>query len=238
MTFSRRMFSMLFCAAVAGAVVAADAPVTLTDAEKAEGWKLLFDGTQESLDANFGKYPKGEKLTGWAVEEGTIAYKGKGAGDIITKEQYDNFELELEWKISPGGNSGIFIRAGTEGAIYMTAPETQILDDDKHPDGKNPKTSAGALYALIPCSEKATKPVGEWNKVKIVANGKNVEHWLNGKKVVEYEWGSEALKTLIAGSKFKSWNKFMTLDKGFIGLQDHGNPVWFRGIKVKPLTAK
>jgi Domain of Unknown Function (DUF1080) len=234
---SFRIFSLLALILAASFVTAAD-KVVLTEEEKKAGWVLLFDGTQESLDANFGKYPKGDKLTGWGIEEGAIAYKGKGAGDIITKEQYDNFELELEWKISPAGNSGIFIRAGTEGAIYMTAPECQVLDDDKHGDGKNPKTSAGSLYALIACSEKAAKPVGEWNKVKIVANGKNIEHWLNDKKVVSYEWGGEETKNLIAASKFKGWNKFMTLDKGFIGLQDHGNPVWFRAIKVKPLAAK
>ena len=226
---------LLTVLALSLSVRAAD-KVELTEAEKKDGWKLLFDGVDTSQWRSYkGKeFPK----AGWVAEGGVLTHKAKGGGgDIVTVEEFDSFELSLEWKIAPGGNSGVIYRVTEEeGAPYMTGPEMQVLDDEKHPDGKNPKTSAGALYALIPCSaEKKLKPVGEWNEAKLSIKGTHVEHWLNGVKVVEYEWGSDDVKKLIAGSKFAKMAKFMTNAKGHIDLQDHGDEVSYRNIKIREL---
>ena len=151
----------------------------------------------------------------WVVEGGALKTVpgAKDPVDIITKDKYKDFELELEWKISTGGNSGIIYRVAELPApsqTYQTGPEMQVLDDDEHKDGKDPRTSAGALYALIAATNKTLKPVGEWNKARIVVKGGQVEHWLNGAKVVGYEWGSAEVKDLIAASKFKEWPRFAT----------------------------
>ena len=211
----------------------------LTEQEKKDGWKLLFDGKDTSQWRSY----KGTAFPtkGWEVVDGTLHKIAKaGGGDIVTVEQYDNFELSIEWKVAPGANSGIIYRVTEDqGAPYMTGPEMQVLDDEKHGDGKNPKTSAGALYALIPCSAgKKLKPVGEFNEARLKIDGNKVEHWLNGVKVVEYEWGSDEIKKLIAGSKFAKMPKFMTNAKGHIDLQDHGDDVWYRNIKIRVLPAK
>jgi hypothetical protein len=224
------------CAAgvlLSGLAWAADAPPnTLTAKEKAEGWKLLFDG--KTTDGWRG-YKKEKMPDGWKVENGALARAG-GGGDIVTIEQFDNFELSLEWKISEGGNSGIMYHVTEEfGAPYETGPEMQVLDNAKHGDGKNPLTSAGACYALYPPVKDVTKPVGEWNLVKLVCKGAHVEHWLNGTKLLEYEYGSDEWNKKIEGSKFKAWPKFGKNPKGHIDLQDHGNLVWFRNIKIRVL---
>jgi hypothetical protein len=226
---------LLTLLALSLSVRAAD-KVELTEAEKKDGWKLLFDGVETSQWRSY----KGKEFPakGWVAENGALTHKAKaGGGDIVTVEEFDNFELSLEWKIAPGGNSGIIYRVTEEeGAPYMTGPEMQVLDDEKHPDGKNPKTSAGALYALIACSaDKKLKPVGEWNEAKLLMKNNHVEHWLNGTKVVEYEWGSDDIKKLIAGSKFATMKKFMTNAKGHIDLQDHGDEVSYRNIKIRVL---
>jgi len=159
--------------------------------------------------------------------------------DIITKETYQDFELELEWRVAPGSNSGIiYLVSEDQDETWKTGPEMQVLDDDKHPDGKNPKTSAGALYGLIAPTNKTLKPVGDYNKVRLVVRNGHVQHWLNGRKVIEYDLGSDMLKELIAQSKFKDYPHFAQNRKGHIALQYHGDEVWYRNIRIRALPAK
>jgi len=216
------------------ACAADDAANTLTAAEKADGWQLLFDG--KSLDQWRG-YKKEGLPGGWKVQEdGTLARVG-GGGDLISKEQFASFELQLEWKISEGGNSGFFYRATeAHNAIYESAPEMQVLDNQKHGDGKNPKTSSGANYALIACPKDVTKPVGDWNAVRLIIKGNHVEHWLNGEQMLAYELGSPEWVELVKKSKFANWPDYGKAAIGHIGLQDHGNLVWYRNIKLRALT--
>jgi hypothetical protein len=204
----------------------------LTAAERADGWRLLFDGA--SLEGWRG-YGREDVPEAWTVEDGTLTLVGEG-GDIITEEQFDDFELALEWKVEPGGNSGVFYRA-VEGLdwIYQGAPEMQILDDAGHVDGQAEITSAGSNYALHGAPRGVVHPAGEWNEARVVVRGDHVEHWLNGVLVVEYELGSEDWSARVAGSKFAAWPAYGTADRGHIGLQDHGNRVWFRNIKVRTL---
>jgi hypothetical protein len=217
------------------AATAGDAPNTLDANQAKEGWRLLFDG--QSLE-HWRGYRKDTVPDGWKVQDGTLTRVG-GGGDLVTKEQFDSFELKLEWKIAEGGNSGIFYRATEEfGAIYESAPEMQVLDNAKHGDGKNPKTSAGANYALIACAKEVVKPAGEWNQVRLLIQGQHVEHWLNGEKVVEYELGSPAWVELVKNSKFSGMRGYGKAAKGHIGLQDHGDKVWYRNIMIRPLLAK
>ena len=202
----------------------------------AEGeWIVLFDG--KSKDAWRGYQRKAFPEKGWVVDDG--AFKTIVGGehvDLITKQEFRNFELELEWKVSPGGNGGIFYRAGEDDKeIWHSAPEIQVLDDDKHGDGKNPKTSAGSLYALVAPVGKKLRPVGEFNHSRLVLNGDHGEHWLNGVRVVEYELDSPQLRELIAQSKFKDLPRFAKLPQGSIGLQHHGQEVWYRNIRVREL---
>lgn len=213
----------------------------LSKKEKKRGWVLLFDG--ESLE-NFKGYNKQSVPAKWIIEDSSIKFdasKKEGGGDIITKNKYENFELTLEWKISEGGNSGIFI-LGQEVAgdpIYKTAPEMQVLDNERHPDakkGKNGNRKAGSLYDLIPANPQNAKPAGEWNKIVIKVDNGKVTHFQNGKKVVEYEPWSDAWKVMVKDSKFKDWQGFVNLaKKGHIGLQDHGDDVWYKNIKIKEL---
>ena len=202
-------------------------------------WKVLFDG--KSTDAWRGYGRDSFPTNAWKVENGelkTIAGV-KDAVDIITKDKYGNFELELEWKLKPGGNSGVIYRAVEQPApaqSWHTGPEMQILDDVKHKDGLDPKTSAGALYALVAPTNKTLKPAGEWNQVRLVVNGNHVEHWLNGKKVVEAELDSPEIKALIAASKFKEYPRFAKEPEGHIVLQYHGDEVAFRNVRVRTLS--
>lgn len=206
-----------------------------------EGFAVLFDGS--SLE-NFRGYNK-DKFPdkGWKLEDGMIRVIGKtkGSGDIITKEQYSDFDLRWEWKVAKGANSGVMYRVEEvkNQPTYMTGPEYQILEDGAHRDGKNPKTSAAALYALIPCNEdKTLKPIGEWNTSRILFHDNKVQHYLNDKLVVEYVWASDEIKELIAGSKFKNWKEFMTKDKGHIAFQYHNDDVWYRNIRIKDLAGE
>jgi hypothetical protein len=205
--------------------------------ESAGSWKVLFDGN--NTDAWRG-FKKDTLPQGWQVKEGTLTLVNKGAGDIITKDEYENFELELEWKISEGGNSGIFYNVVEDtkyNNTYETGPEMQVLDNERHPDakaGKNGNRTAGSNYDLIPTSQPA-KPAGEWNQVKLVVNKGHVEHWLNGTKVVEYQLWSPEWEKMVAGSKFVSMPDYGKAKKGHIALQDHGDPVWFRNIRIREL---
>ncbi|MDX1494351.1 MAG: DUF1080 domain-containing protein [Longimicrobiales bacterium] len=205
---------------------------TLTAAERDAGWELLFDG--ETLQGWRG-YNQSDLPGGWEAVDGMLVRTGPG-GDIITDRQFRDFELTLEWRLEPGGNSGIFYRAAEgEEWVYHSAPEYQVLDDERHPDGRSPLTSAGANYGLHPAPRGVVRPVGEWNQVRIVVDGDHVEHWLNGTRLLEYELGSADWQARVADSKFAPWPAYGQADQGHIGLQDHGDPVWYRNIKIREL---
>ena len=196
-------------------------------------WTVLFDGkTVKGL--------RGYKQSGfpdsWEVVDGTLKTVPGHGIDLISEEVYKNFELELEWKVPKGGNSGIFYFATEEGNyIWQSAPEMQVVDDEKHTDGKNTLTSAGALYALIAPSTNVVKPVGEFNQVRIKVKNNHVEHWLNGTKIVEYVYGSDMMWDLVAKSKFNKMPLFSKASEGHIGLQgDHGL-IWYKNIRIRRL---
>jgi hypothetical protein len=229
---------VLFAAPAARAAEAAGEapPNKLTAQEKKAGWKLLFDG---KTTKGWRGYKQKAVPTGWVVKDGAIGIENKagaGRGDIVTKDQYENFELSLEWKITEGGNSGIMYHVQeSEDVPWKTGPEMQVLDNAKHRDGKNPLTSAGSCYALYAPTKDVTRPVGEWNQAKLVVNGPSVEHWLNGEKIVTYEKGSADWNAKVAASKFKEFPNFGKATKGFLDLQDHGDHVEYRSIKVRVL---
>jgi hypothetical protein len=213
---------------------------------KDDGWVLLFDGESTNGFRGYNKDSFPEK--GWEVVDGTLhcigsgrGEAGGGGGDIIIDKKFKNFELSLEWKISEGGNSGIFYLAReVEGQpIYKSSPEMQVLDNAKHPDarlGKDGNRQAGALYDLIPAVPQNAKKAGEWNHVKILVYKGTVVHWMNGENVLEYHLWTPEWKEMCAKSKFKDWDDFInTAEEGYIGLQDHGDDVWYRNIKIKEL---
>lgn len=217
---------------------------TLSKTEKEEGWILLFDGKTTDQWRGYGKteFPKG-----WVINDNAIQCLGSGkgeagqGGDIITKEKFKNFELSLEWKISEGGNSGIFILAQEIPGepIWKSAPEMQVLDNIKHPDAKlgvDGNRQAGSLYDLIPAKPQNAKPVGEWNKVQITVYKGTVIFNQNGVNVLEFHLWTDDWKKMCANSKFKDFANFVDLaTEGYIGLQDHGDDVWYRNIKIKKL---
>jgi hypothetical protein len=180
-------------------------------------------------------YGRTDLPAGWQMVDGALTRVGQG-GDIITRETYDNFELTLEWKISPGGNSGIFFRVVEDSAfnaVYLTGAEMQVLDNAGHADGKNPLTSAGSNFALHAPTRDVTKAVGEWNEARLLVNGSHVEHWLNGEKVVEYELWGDDWKRRVQASKFNAWPRYGMARGGHIALQDHGDWVAFRNIRIR-----
>ena len=194
------------------------------------GWIPLFDGRTLTGWHTY-KDPNGV-AKGWHVDAATIATDGD-AHDLVSDQQYSSFELELEWKVAPGANSGIFYWANEGTAeIYENAPEMQVLDNAGFP-GTTPLTAAGSLYDLYPVALTATKPVGEWNQVRIVAHGGKVQQWLNGVKVVDVNFDSKEFKAKVAASKFKEWLTFGKSRRGHLGLQSHGGKVWFRAIRIK-----
>lgn len=209
----------------------------LTVAEREAGWRPLFDGQTSGGWRGFKQAGFPDK--GWAIEEGCLKVKAKGGGgDIVTDETFGDFELELEWRVAEGANSGIMYRVSEkEDAVWRTGPEYQILDDSKHHDGGNPKTSAAALYGLIEAQDKLLRPVGEFNQARIVARGSQVEHWLNGVRVVSYDLASAEWKGMVADSKFASFKFFGQMPQGHIALQDHGDDVWYRNIKIRELPS-
>jgi hypothetical protein len=224
------MKAMLGLAAVlvlaSGAAMAA--PNTLTAAEKAAGWRLLFDG--KSL-AGWRGFKSAEPDKGWHVKDGALGPDPKTSKDVISKDEFGDFELSFQWKISPKGNSGVMFHVIEKGdETYESGPEYQILDNAH---GEPPLQRAASLFALYAPSTDATRPVGDWNQGKITARHGHVEHWLNGVKVVEYDLGSPDFKARVAASKFKQWPQFASSATGHIALQNHGDAVWFRDIKIR-----
>ncbi len=190
------------------------------------------------LDSNdlskFRGYQTEEIPSGWSVEDKTLIFNGVGSGDIITKDTFQDFELQVEWNVSEGGNSGIMIRVGLgDSAPYITGPEFQILDDERHADKASELTSSGALYGLYPAERKKIRDAGKWNTSRIVVEGNKITHYLNDTRVVVAEIGSADWSERLAKSKFKDWDKFATLETGHIAFQNHGDPVKFRRIRIK-----
>lgn len=205
---------------------------TLTAAERTAGWRLLFDG--RTTDGWRG-FKLNSMPDGWKVVDGALT-RVAAAGDILTTQKFKNFELTLEWKIAEGGNSGIFYRGSEdEDAIYWTAPEMQVLDDAHHEDGKSRLTSAGADYGLYEAPAGIVKPAGQWNQVRLIVNGRHVEHWLNGVRLLQYELYSPDWEVRVKDSKFGAHPKYGRNTEGYIGLQDHGDWVAFRNIKIHVL---
>ena len=201
----------------------------LSETEKGEGWTLLFDG--DSLE-NFRNYKKDEVDKGWEVKDGEIVLSEKGGGDLITKKEYGSFELTLDYKISKGGNSGLMYHVTENNKKpWQSGPEIQIQDNV---DGYDPE-KAGWLYQLYHPESglDATKPAGEWNTLRILITPEKCEHWMNGTKYVEYVKGSKDWNQKVAASKFAQWSNFGKASKGHICLQDHGNVVAFRNLKVR-----
>ena len=201
--------------------------------EAASEWRTLFDG--KSLDAWRGF--KGKPVpAGWKIENGALV-KDAPVADLVTKDEFGDFELQLEWKIGEAGNSGILYRGSEEyDHIYWSAPEYQLLDDDKASDNKTRLTCAGAAYALYPSPPGHLKPVGQWNATRIVAKGAHVEHWLNGTKLVEYELWSPDWEAKVKESKFKDWPNFGRAKRGHIALQgDHSGTLGFRNIRIRTI---
>jgi hypothetical protein len=219
--------------AIAAQTAPADTmPNKLTPAERAAGWRLLFDG--RTTDGWRG-FKLNNMPDGWKVVDGALT-RAAAAGDILTTQKFKNFELDLEWKISDGGNSGIFYRGSEdEDAIYWTAPEMQVLDDAHHEDGKSRLTSAGANYGLYEAPPGIVKPAGQWNQVRLIVNGRHVEHWLNGVRMLQYELYSPDWEMKVRDSKFAAHPKYGRNEEGYIGLQDHGDWVAFRNIKIHVL---
>jgi hypothetical protein len=199
------------------------------------GWRALFDGTSMAAWRGF----KSDALPGgWRVADGVLSKDG-AVPDIISREQFADFELELDWRIGEAGNSGIFYR-GTEeyDRIYWSAPEYQLLDDVKGADNKSRLTSAGACYALYPSPPGHLKPVGEWNRTRILARGPHVEHWLNGVTLLEFEQGSADWNAKVLASKFKDWPNFGKSLRGHLAIQgDHAGALAFRAIRIRETRA-
>ena len=214
----------------------------LSDQEKQQGWELLFDGQSTAGWHSYGK--PGSVGSAWKAVDGTLHFdaaakkSGASGGDIVTDGEYENFHLSLDWKISPNGNSGIMFYVQEDPAKYQqtyhTGPEMQVLDNAGHPDAKINKHRAGDLYDLI-ASKETVKPVGEWNHAEIKADKGKLQFFLNGEEVLATTMWDEGWKTMIANSKFKEWPGFGAFQKGKIALQDHGDDVWYRNIKIRRL---
>ncbi len=213
----------------------AQAANVLSAEEKQQGFKLLFDGQST---ANWRGFRKTTLPTAWKAQDGMFSIlPGTGSGgNVVTVEEYKDFDFRIEWRVEPGANSGIFYRSSEKFTpAFITGPEYQILDDARHPDGRSPLTSAGSNYALIAPSKKVVRPAGQWNQTRIVARGNRIEHYLNGFLVVSYEINSPEWKAVLAKSKFAGAKEYAQMPEGRIVLQDHGNRVNFRNIRIKRL---
>ncbi|HMC78650.1 MAG TPA: DUF1080 domain-containing protein [Vicinamibacterales bacterium] len=205
-----------------------------------DGFKPMFDG--KTLNGWRG-YKKADAAdTRWKVENGIVTIPEidgkdtKGQRDIISDATYDQFDLRWEWKVAQGGNSGLkyFVLEDEASAI---GHEYQMIDDERHPDAKiGPHRQTGAFYDVLAAADRPLKPAGEWNNSEVIVKGKHVEHYLNGKRILQYELDSPELRAAVAKSKFKDIARFGKPQKGHILIQDHGNAVWFRNVRIKPLT--
>jgi cytochrome c len=210
---------------------------SLTVQEKKEGWQLMFDGSSTNGWHSFRKTSVGQA---WKVNDGSIYLdtSSKDGGDLVSDKEYENYELKIEWKIEKCGNSGIIfnsIESDKYYASYVTGPEMQVLDNECHEDAKIIKHRAGDLYDLISCKRETVKRAGEWNEARIVSKNAHYEFYLNGEKVVEFTMHTPEWDAMVKASKFKSMPDFGKSTKGHIVLQDHGNGVWYRNIKIKTL---
>lgn len=216
-------------------VLAACGPQKATGgaAGSGDGWVVLFDGKDAGKELR--GFKRADLPADWKVEDGALVLRGKG-GDIVTKGEYQDFEFTVDWKVAPGGNSGIMWHVSEDfNYPWETGPEMQVLDDALHADGKSRLTSAGACYALYPAPAGAVKPAGEWNTAYIKVVGPKVVYRLNGVTTAEFDMSSKEWKDRIAGSKFASMKDFATKSTGHIALQDHGDVVMYRNMKVRPL---
>jgi hypothetical protein len=243
--------SSLLCVSLAAPAVAgpAETPNTLSEAERALGFRLLWDGSS----TRGWRAAKGKEFpaNGWEIKDGVLSVvesggaESRAGGDIVSEASFAAFELRLEFRLTPGANSGVKYYVDTElnkaegSAIGL---EYQLLDDARHPDakqGQGGNRTLASLYDLIPAAAaKPAKPIGEWNEARIVSDGRRVEHWLNGTKVLEYERGSAAFRALVAASKYKVWPAFGEGSSGPILLQDHGNRVSFRSLRIRELERR
>jgi len=210
----------------------------LTEAQKSEGWKLLFDGQTMNGWRTF----KNKENNTWEVLDGTLHCKSSSdttatqRADIITTEMYANYELSFDFKIAPQGNSGLIYRVTEEFEVpYASGPEYQIIDDIGYPGELKDVNKTGANYDVQVAENKTLNPAGEWNTGKLVVNTNHVEHWVNGVKVLEYEFASDDWKAKVAASKWKEYPGYGKATSGYIDLQDHGSEVWFRNIMIKNL---
>jgi hypothetical protein len=229
-----KLISMLVCALVLALPIdsRAAAPAATPVPDQGKGWKVLFDGKSTAAwkGAQKAEFPADK----WAVEDGWLHGLGKGGGDIHSKEVFEQFELTWEWKIAAGGNSGLkYFVIPSRGASI--GHEYQMLDDDKHPDAKlgEGKRVTASFYDVLKPAKTPLKAPGEINESRILVQGNHVEHWLNGEKVLEYECGSAEVKAAVANSKFKTTAQFGERVKGHLLLQDHGDLVWVRNIKIR-----
>jgi len=201
--------------------------------EVGDGWDIVFDGssTDALRDFKSDDFPK----KGWSIEEDGSLRAQHGSRDIVTRKKYTDFDLQWEWKLSRGANSGVMYRVAQSGGHpHSSGPEYQIIDDPRiH------LSSTGSLYGLIKPNDKASiNPAGEWNSSRIVFKDNSVQHYLNGELVVEYVWGSDDIKERLKRSKFRNWKGYMQEETGFIGFQSHGKDLWLRNIKIKDLSGE
>ena len=237
------VLAALFCSCQSVNVIA-QSPNSLSSQERSEGWQLLFDGQTTRGWHKYGGAPIG---AAWKVQDGALwldpsqkeGWQIKGGGDIVTDEVFADFHLMLEWKIAQNGNSGIMFYIHEDSTKYqwpwMTAPEMQVLDNQGHPDAKIVKHRAGDLYDLISCGQETVKPFEQWNQVEIICKKGKLDFFLNSVNVVSVQLWGEEWKKMVAASKFSKMPGFGTYQEGRIGLQDHGDKVWYRNIKIKRL---
>ena len=234
--FSQPLAALALLVSITGSGCSQNQPApmnTLSAADQRAGWRVLFDG--RTMDPWRG-YQQETVPDGWKVVDGTLT-KEVGTGDIVTRDQFGNFELELEWKLGTEGNAGIFYR-GTEEYehIYWSAPEYQLLDDATAPNGESRLTSAGADYGLYPSPAGILHPANQWNAARIVVRGNHVEHWLNGQKLLEYELGSPDWLAKVKASKFAEWPNYGKARRGYIAVQgDHDGVLSLRNIRIREL---
>lgn len=207
-------------------------PNALTESEAELGFELLFDG--DSLE-HWRGFKRDDVPEQWVAVDGAIHTAG-GGGDLVTRETYESFDLRFDWKIGVAGNSGVFFRVDEEHShVWETGPEYQILDDERHPDGRDPTTSAGANYALRAPEVEAVNTTGVYNRSRIVVDGNAVTHYLNGRKILSYDLRSPEWFQRVAESKFSTMPDYGLVREGHIALQDHGDPVWFKNVKIRRL---